>query len=85
MNSRKFTPDMNPLILNIKYCIPEDVKKNRQQFLVYKSAFAQKQAHLKSLGQKLITTSKINAWIEDDIDILYPKLKYLVKDDKLND
>jgi hypothetical protein len=39
--------------------------------------FCQKQAHLKSLGQKQDTTAKIWEWLNDNIDDLYPDFKDL--------
>ena len=49
--------------LSIKYCIPREIDRQRNSFLVFKSCFAQKQAHLKSQGQKLSTIRKVQYWI----------------------
>ena len=57
--------------LSIKYCIPRHVDRDRNAFLVFKSCFAQKQTHLKLLGQKHSTMRKLQFWIKDNKDMLY--------------
>ena len=66
--------------LNIKYCLPETVQRNRLQELLFKGCYVQKQAHLKSQGQQLETLAKIKNWIDAEYHSIRPLLNdYFLK------
>ena len=67
--------------ISIKYCKPEEVNKNRKDFLLFKGTFAQRQEHLKLLGEKVTTYTRIDDWIHGNIDELYPKFLPLYRKD----
>ena len=54
--------------INIKFCPPAEVGKNKKHFLLFRSTFSTKLHHIKLQGKKLELMKKILGWInfEDD-------------------
>ena len=57
--------------MSINYCPTNEVTHNKNQFLLFKSTFATKLNHLKTLGHKLQIQEMIDFWLKDNIDDLY--------------
>ena len=81
-NKRSSTKDTSKLnnqviinSLNINFCLPKVVNFNQNHHLIFKSTFCQKQSHLKSIGQKLMTTRLIHTWLDDNVDTIFPILR----------
>lgn len=63
-----------PLLIN--FCKADLVNLKRQMFIVFKQQYLTKMQHMKSKGQKLNTSGKIDGFIEDNLDQLYENRKY---------
>ena len=57
--------------VNLCYMLPTKVNQKRRRFLMFKGHFMAQMNSLKSNGQKIQTTGKIESWIESNIDALY--------------
>ena len=56
--------------LDLKYCLPQEINKKMQKFLLFKGQFLAKLIHMKNFGQRCILMMRISKWIEDNIDEL---------------
>lgn len=70
---RKY-PDHEQERLNLRYCMPIEVNKKRQKFLVFKGAFLAKMLTMKLAGQKQVLMEKFVKWIEENSDDLYQRV-----------
>ena len=57
--------------LNLRYCLPEEVNRKRQKYLIFKGQFLAKIQHIRSLGQSVQSLAKIYGYIDRNIDQLF--------------
>ena len=57
--------------MKFKYCLTDEVIKNRKKIFMFKLQYLAKLMHLKQLGQKDELMNRLNEWLYENLEDKY--------------
>ena len=64
--------------LELVYCKEREVLRKRRKYILFKSTFAEKIAHLANKGRSLDLNMMSHEWINENLDMLYDRLRHCI-------